>query len=901
MSSRRLSFTRLSLIQQPLLFVVISFVGGLLFAAGDRISIRHWLIFCATAWVAASIMLRLNVNGLVAIAFSICGCFAAGGALWAINEEAIGENSVRKLFERGQLRIDEPVEISGVLNAAPELAPDRIYLSIAVEQVASLGRELHSSGAVSIIIPFRDQESRLEYDSLALNYGARVRLLVHLSNRSGYRNPGAPDFDQLLEYRGYDATGWVKSPLLIERLGRGEPNPLLARLYLVRARALSVILRHFKQPASGILAAALFGNRYFLARDTAEIFRAGGTFHLLVISGLHVAMIAIVALWLAKYLSNSRLIQYAAVITLMWAYALMVGAQPAVTRSAVMLTIVFIGRSIFRKSPGANALAASAIALLCWQPRDLFNPGFQLSFLTVLMIVVFTGPLYSRFKQIGEWRPMALTPYPPRVPVFIRKIAEILFWNEAGFREEMKAERIRYRLDKARIACRLNEMRLQRPLAWITVTIFTTTGVQIGLLPLMVAQFHRVSIVAPVTNVIEGALIFALMIAGTIYLLIHAIVGGTAQKLAGAVDALGALSVESCEPLLALSWANLRVPDLHPTALVFALFFTAVLILIIVINGWNPFLRGDEPDTRRRMIARRVLAIPSSFTIGILSCLLIFHPFAHRYERGRLSVTFLDVGQGDAMLIAFPKGSLMMLDAGGQPNIVAGKVNGDAEDLFVEDRIGMAEAAVMPYLWHRGIKKLDWIVASHGDADHVEGFAEIIRSFDIGIALGEAKQFEQAGFPVRIARGGNWFEIDGVRMEVLSPLDETREPGMSGNNRSLVIKATYGNRSFLLTGDIEREAEGMLVASGLDLAADVLKVAHHGSRTSTTREFLKKVCPSHAVISVSNPSPYGHPHADVVERLRETGAYVWQTSACGAITISTDGQDLQTGTFVKCE
>jgi competence protein ComEC len=905
MSSRRLSFTRLTLSQQPLLFVAISFICGLLLAARHPISVRHWLIFCATAWVAASIALWLSVNGHAAVALSICGCFAAGGALWTINEEATGENSVRRLFERGELRIDEPIEIWGQLNAAPELAPDRIYLSIAVERVATLGRELRSSGTVSLIAPFNDHESRLEYDSLALDYGTRVRLLAHLGNRSGYLNPGAPDFDQLLEYRGYDATGSVKSPLLIERLGEGEPNPILApileRLYLIRARALAVILRHFKQPASGILAAALFGNRYFLARDTAEAFRAGGTFHLLVISGLHVAMIAIVALWLAKYLSGSRLIQYAIVLALMWAYALMVGAQPAVTRSAVMLSIVLIGQSIFRKSAGANALAASAIVLLCWQPRDLFNPGFQLSFLTVLMIVALTGPLYTRFKQIGEWQPTALTPYPPRVPGFVKKFAEVLFWNEVGFREKMKAERIRYRLDKAPAACWVNEMRLQRPLAWIAVTIFTTTGVQIGLLPLMVVQFHRVSIVAPVTNVIEGALIFALMLAGALYLVFHSIVGGIAQKLAGVVNALGAFSVESCEPLLALRWANLRVPDLQPAPLVFSVFLIAVLILIIVINEWNPVRRGDEPNTRRRMIAGRGLAIASSFMIIVLSWLLILHPFEHRYERGRLSVTFLDVGQGDSMLIAFPEGSLMMLDAGGRLSPGAGYSNDDNEHLFIEDRIGIAESAVMPYLWHRGIKKLDWIVASHGDADHVEGFTGIIQSFAIGLSLGEAREFDQAGLPSRIARRGDRFEIDGARVKVLSPLPEANGTPLSDNNGSLVIKITYGSRSFLLAGDIEREAEAVLVASGADLSADVLKVAHHGSKTSSTFEFLKKVCPRHAVISAANPSPYGHPHAEVVERLRESGARIWQTSACGAITISTDGQDLHAGTFIKCE
>jgi competence protein ComEC len=897
--SRRLSFTRLSLIQQPLLFVAISFIGGMLLASGQRISARYWLISCATAWLAASITLCLKMNGITPVALSIGVCIAGGGALWSINEEAKSENAVRRLFETGDLRIEEPVEIWGLLNAAPELAPDRIYLSISVEKVATFGRELKASGAVSLVANFSDYESRLEYDSLALDYGTRVRLLARLSNRRGYRNPGAPDFDRLLEYRGYDATGWVKSPLLIERLGEGKRNPVLARLYFTRSRALALTLRQFRQPASGILAAALFGNQHFLGRETAELFRAGGTFHLLVISGLHVAMIAIVALWLAKLLSNSRLIQYLSVLLLMWAYALMVGAQPAVTRSAVMLSIVFVGQSIFRQSAGANSLAAAAIALLCYQPRDLFSPGFQLSFLTVLIIVVLTGPLYLRLKHAGEWQPTSLTPYPPRIPRVVKIFAEILFWNEIGFREEMKEARIRYRLDKSPAACWINEMRVQKALAWVAVTIFTTTGVQLGLLPLMIAQFHRVSMIAPLTNVIEAALIFALMSAGAVFLVIHAIAGGIANKLAGAVNALGEMAVKCHRPLTSFEWANLRVPDLQPAVLVFAVFFAAVLILIIVIDEWNPFQKRE--NTQKRRLVGITLAVASSFTIIALSWLLVVHPFAHRYEHGRLSITFLDVGQGDAMLIAFPKGSLMLLDAGGRPDFGSRNGADDSEDLFVEDRIGIAEASVMPYLWQLGIKRLDWVVASHGDADHVEGFNEIIRYFQIGVALGETKRFERAGLLRRVARRGDSFEVDGAHLAILSPPVESGDSVLTDNNRSLVIKITYGDRRFLLTGDIEREAETFLVNSGSDLGADVLKVAHHGSRTSSTDEFLKKVCPRHAVISVANPSPYGHPNAEVIERLRENGAQIWQTSACGAITISTDGRDMRVETYVRCE
>jgi len=304
----------------------------------------------------------------------------------------------------------------------------------------------------------------------------------------------------------------------------------------------------------------------------------------------------------------------------------------------------------------------------------------------------------------------------------------------------------------------------------------------------------------------------------------------------------------------------------------------------------------------------RIAAVAASGLLLALSWLLIVHPFAPEFERGRLSVTFLDVGQGDAILIVFPQGKTMLLDSGGKLLFGPRENTEDNEDVFVEDRIGIAEAAVMPALWHRGIRRLDWIAASHGDADHVEGFADIVRSFEIGQALRSPSSspdlFDQAvsaaQLPMQRLKRGDSLEIDGTRVEVLSPFGSS-STALSDNNQSLVLRIRVGARTFLLTGDMEKEAEARLVEAGGDLHADVLKVAHHGSRTSSTAEFLERVKPQHAVISVAYPSPFGHPHAEVLDRLREGKAQIWRTSQCGAITMTTDGNDLRIQTFVKCE
>ncbi|MGE0886925.1 MAG: ComEC/Rec2 family competence protein [Blastocatellales bacterium] len=908
---RRLSFKRLIPPHQPLVFVALAFIGGLVFAAHYPATVRIWFLVAAVWWLAAAVCMFFRQSA--AIVLLLGGCFATGGLLWAVNEASAGKDSVRRLFEVGELKPDEPVEIIGKLNTEPELAPERMYLSIKVEQLKTLGRERSASGLVRMVVPLKDEESRQDFDRLSLDYGKRVRVLGDLSNKRGYKNPGAPDFDEMLEASGYTAYGVVKSPLLIETIGNGKRNEFLAWLYSLRGRAIATTLRSFKQPASGTLVAALFGNRHFLERDTAEVFRNGGTFHLLVISGLHVAMIAVFALWLAGLLFRPRSMQYLLVISVMWAYALMIGAGAAVTRAVVMLTIALIGQLIYRSSIGPNTLAASAIVLLLWQPRDLFNSGFQLSFLTALIIVAVVTPVYQRMKKIGEWQPTAKTPYPPRTLKAVKWLAEVMFWNEREFKQEMLKAHIRFQLQKSATARWLSRWRLQRPLAWIVATLFTTTAIQIGLLPLMIVLFHRFSIVSPISNIIESALVFLLMLSGAFYLIAFAAAGSLVAKLSGLVNAIGWLTVKSGEPLLAWRKSSFRVPDWgESSAVVFTAYFSAVLILIVLINEWNPFRKGDEPEAMRRKLIGRSAAIVSLSLLIILSVLLILHPFAPSFQSGRLEVTFLDVGQGDAMLIVFPRGSTMLLDSGGRIAFDSPEMGEESQDFFVEDRLGIAEAAVMPFLWRRGIKRLDWIAASHGDADHAEGFAEITRSFEIHQAVkavasrrGLFDLFEQAvgraGLSLWCIKRTDRFEIDGVLIEAISPFGNQESLAMSDNDQSLALRLTFGQRRFLLTGDIEKEAEEILVNAESDLRADVLKVAHHGSRTSTTEGFLQRVKPRHAVISAAEPNPYGHPHIDVVQRLQASRARIWRTSRCGAITISTDGDDLQVNTFIKCE
>ena len=913
--ARRLSFSRLIPVHQPLVFIAAAFVSGLLYSSFNRYETWVWMLLTSVLWVVLTATLSLRLSSAISLALLLSSFFSIGGALWSVHEAGTGSGRIRVLFERGDLETGEPVELQGRLFLAPELAPDRIYLHLDVESAGTLGRHFKATGSVMIMVPFNDPESRREYDTLSLDYGARLRIVCNLKNGRGYRNPGAPDFQEILETQGYDAQGWVKSPLLIEVLGDGDRSFVLSKLFDLRARMIAVTLEHFTQPAKGILAAALFGNRYFLSRGTAEAFRVEGTYHLLVISGMHVAMIAAVVLWLAKFISDSRIIRCALAFLVIWAYALMIGNQPSITRSVIMMTIFLGGRLIFRTSAGANILAASALIQLAWQPSDLFNSGFQLSFLTVLIIVLLVVPIHSRLRTAGAWKPAAHAPFPPRIPAPVKFIAESMFWNERAFRKEMRDSRIRYRLIKAGSGITLNRLRLQGAIVWIAMTVMTSIAVQAALLPLMVERFHRFSIISPVANVIEGLLITALMLAGAIFLLLYLLFGERISFFCAPVDWIGNLIRRENEYLTSLGPAAIRTPDPGEWAVAaYFAYFLSVVALLIVINEWNPFRKGDEKgvwEARRLRLAGIAIGATASATILLVGLLVVLHPLPHRFERGRLSLTFLDVGQGDSILVTFPQGKLMMIDSGGRPDFGRYKDgDGDSAPAFVEDRIGVAEAAVMPFLWSRGIRRLDWIAATHGDADHIQAFEDITRNFEITQALKPASLqtparnsvFERtgSGLNVRSVGKGDGFDADGARVDIIWPSASNPEELGTDNNLSLVVMITYGSRKFLLSGDMEQEAEAELIRTGIDLRADVLKVAHHGSRTSTTDQFLSAVKPAEAVISVASPSPYGHPHQEVLARLTACGARIRQTSNCGAITISTDGRDLRVDTFVPC-
>jgi competence protein ComEC len=258
-----------------------------------------------------------------------------------------------------------------------------------------------------------------------------------------------------------------------------------------------------------------------------------------------------------------------------------------------------------------------------------------------------------------------------------------------------------------------------------------------------------------------------------------------------------------------------------------------------------------------------------------------------------LELTAIDVGQGDSLLVIFPGGAKVLIDGGGL--LQYGRKRRASLDT--------GEDVVSPYLWSRGIRRLDVVVATHAHEDHSGGLGSILENFHprelwVG-ANPQASLLDHAArlhIPVIERSADPAFDFSGARIEVLSPPVDFL-PSKAGNNDSLALNIHFGARSFLLTGDMEKPMEGILLSRGADIHADVLKVGHHGSKTSTIQPFLDAVSPSIALISDGFENSFGHPHKDVLARLAERHAAVLRTDLDGLISVQTDGQRISFNTM----
>jgi competence protein ComEC len=923
--------TTLSPRWQPFLYLSAALVGGIL--------VDRWIepragivVVLALISSGASILFLPGERSARTVVALLIG-FGAVGALLSLRERTnTAPSRLESLYESRVIGPDDPVELTGTLAAPPEPAPGAYYLDIAAEQLRVRDEVIAASGHARLMMSLSGNQPRSDFALLGLDYGSRIRVLVRLERARAYANPGSPDFNEFLERRGYDLKGVIKSPLLVERLGVASTNPVLAVLYRLRMRLIDAIDSSFNARVAGTLKAMLTDNRYFLDPGAVERLRESSTFHTLSISGLHIGIIAWALLGGRSALKRRRVWRVIVCLLALWGYATMVGLAPPVTRATTMITAGLIAPLLFRRSASINTVAMAALVMLALKPALVADPGFQLSFVAVAGIVALALPVADKLRQIGQWRPTSHTPHPPSCSRTVRYIAETLFWDQKAFDTEMRRSPVRYRLKKAGAARGAGQLYVQPILRAIVLLMVTSLAIQLTTLPLMAFYFNLVAPVGVLLNVVAGLLTGMLMLTAIGSIAVSGISASVATQLGHLVNASHYLLVNSIIPFADIPFATFRVAHYEGRqAIIYGLYFVPVAMLAVLIDRWQPIDRirtVDRTPKRRgaakRQSSRKLTESPRRLARSVFcaltmtaALLAVLRPPSDKPDR-KLRIHFLDVGQGDSALVVFPGGKTMLIDGGGELNFDnrdrgerGSTAIEDVEPVLTENDFSIGERVVSRFIWSLGRTRVDYVLATHADADHIGGLSDVVRKFQIGQAVvGRVPWYDpeydrfvdalrQRHAPISVVNAGEVFEIDSVRVEVLWPPRAYGAAATSDNNDSVVLRLVYGSVSILLVGDIEQAAEDSLVASGGDLRADLLKVPHHGSRTSSTEGFINAVNPRYAVISVGERSRFGHPHSDVVKRYLRRDVKVLQTGRDGMVTVQTDGESVDVETYKR--
>ena len=872
----------------PMLFLAIGFACGVVIG-------RAGVEIIGAGIVAASVIAIARIRQSVAPVILPLVFIPLGIFCHFIETNSLSADRVKRIYEAGEIASYEPVEIEGVLKGYPEPANRGSFLTLRAERLRFRQAVRPVSGNVRLFVI----GSKTTDGEADLRHGSIVRVACRLEREDRYLNPGVAIRTQLLDEQGIDAVATVKSALLVEKMGDDAVFLPLAWAYKHRTLLIGKFRELFGRRTAGVLTASLLGQKQFLDRETAEVFREGGTFHVLVISGLHITFIGGLTLWLVSLFTKRPYLQASVAASFLWAYTLAVGAETPVVRASLMFSFLLLSKLIYRQSSLLNALGACTLMLLVWRPSDLFSVSFQLTFVSVAAIVACAFPLIEKLRATGAWTPSRETPLPSNVSRRLRRTCEFFYWNDAEWSLRARRNIWSAGLFKSPYLACLAAPNLKIAAAYVVEGLLVSVIVQVAMLPLVIIYFHRVTPAGVVLNLWVGAFLALESFTAIAAVIIASFSTWLAEPVIGLTEFLNVLMIAAPAAVAALDIADLRVPVYSgPLKSVYLLYGVVIMLASVQIFKWDPFALCRKPGQLRISL---ILFLPAA----VLAFIVVFHPYSAPPSDGHLRIDFLDVGQGDSALITFPDGQTMLVDGGG---LVQYRDDESAD--FEPDIPRIGETVVSEFLWEKGYSRVDYLVATHADADHIQGLVDVARNFDIGILilgamrpsdpdLAQLIQVADAKkIPVRTVSVPDEFSIAAVDIRVLSPPGSVSPASGSTNNESVVLHLGFGSRSFILTGDIEREAEHELERFGSLLKADVVKVPHHGSRTSSTPQFVDMVGARIAVIPVGRRSRFGHPHGEVVERWRSAGSEVMTIGERGTITVKTDGERLAITTFL---
>jgi competence protein ComEC len=797
------------------------------------------LVALVASCAAATIVLGALLGGQRwTLAVTAGGSLAVGVLLGSMRSAAVapptGPDAVTALIG-GEWRI------TGTVTDDPRPHADR--LQVVVESVAAESTRRSAGGT--------DQgPTRLRGHLLAwLPRAADARAGDRVTLQATVEQP--QDFDGFA-YRAYLARqgiGAVARSFDARVTSRGDAGPT-AVLAPARGWLLDGLDAIVPEPEAALGAGILLGVRSSIAPEISDAFAVAGLTHVVAISGWNIAIVATLVgnlLGGARGRSGGRIIAPVMTSAAIGGYVLLVGASPSVVRAALMAGALVAGRIAGSRAHAASALMLASEAMLLAAPPVLWDVGFQLSALATAGLIGFAAPIEARLARLPGW--------------------------------------------------------IREPLA-------LTLAAQLATLPVILTSFERLSLVAPLANVAIVPLVPVVMLGcalaapvGAVDATMHVpILGDAATWFAGGSAWLG------LRVMIAAGSAASSIPgaavNVAPPAWLPAVWYPGLVLIWrrwgrtdgapppaepipLDVAGAPAFGRSHEASWLR--VAGVGLLRVASRPIGLLAidALLLAGTTLASMPDGRLHLSVLDIGQGDAILIVAPSGPAMLIDGGPDPELTLRRLGG-----------------ALPW-WRRDLAV---VLLTHPHQDHVGGLVDVLRRFRVGLTMDSGRPYPNADYArflalaksepksrLVLARAGQLVHLDpGTTLEVLYPADADRRaplPRNDINNASVVMVLRFRGFAALLTGDAQAPIEATLRQRELIGPVDVLKVGHHGSNFATSDLLLDAIRPAAAIISVGAANPYGHPGSETLRRLAARPMVdVLRTDRDGTAQVATDGR-----------
>jgi len=784
------------------------------------------------------------------------------GLLRSVEGAVVDAGSVRDVQNTDDPDAEEATQRIDLRLANIEVVSDTQDTQIPIEGNVRLTMRWPVEGDRTAPVPFR--------------CGQRIRTVGRLLLPQDYRDPGTWSRTDYLLDQGITSTASVNADQ-VEVVGSEESPSLKCRLaawqHAASARLLALPdamqrlpgpLRLRKEDAA-MIAAMVTGDRTYLNHSLRVGFERTGSFHMLVVSGLHLGIVAGCFLWVAR---QFRLPQFPATLVTIaasLAYALFTGFATPVQRSLWMVTLYLLGRLVYRDRSPLNTIGFASLCLLAVSPRSLFESSLQMTLLAVIAIGGIAVPLLQNTVH-----PFLVSMSDLSLVAIDVKLAPRL----AQFRVQMRmiADAMQRAVSR-RVGWSVFPWLVRLTLRCVELLVISI-AIELAMTLPMAVYFHRITLLALPVNIFILPLLIVLMPAALLTLLALLVWPAGAIAPAAVVAVFLHAGVGLVRLFGSLAWSDFRIPA--PQAwqcMVFCLLLGAAVALARRASA--------SGDRWQHFGAWAALALAAFAGVA---------PRSIQHPRNALLVEAIDVGQGDSLLLITPDGKTMLVDGGGFGGVPR----------QVQQEFDIGEEVVSPTLWSRGIRRLDVVALSHAHSDHIGGLPAVLRNFrpaELWVgnnprsAAYSALLAEAAALHVRVRefRAGDEVRLGDSQVHVLAPSSSYHPGDEPKNDDSLVLHVAYGATSVMLEGDAESPIERAMMSEP-GLQSTLLKVGHHGSVSSTQPDFLARVKPQWAVISCGLHNRYGHPREEVLQALQSSKVRAFSTDINGAVCFSLDGR-----------